>query len=82
MMTWLPRGQRSGFLAGEEGFGLTAGGVDAQRTAEGELAGTRLVGLQMGLNQISQRLRERDRLQYFKTKLILYEMITCLLLLP
>lgn len=62
MMTWLPRGQRSGFLAGEEGFGLTAGGVDAQRTAEGELAGTRLVGLQMGLNQISQRLRETQTL--------------------
>ncbi len=51
--------ERSGFLAGEEGLGLSAGGVDTERTAEGELTGTRLVGLQMGLNQIRQRLRER-----------------------
>lgn len=32
-------------LAGEEGLGLSTGGVGAQRAAEGQLARTGLVGL-------------------------------------
>lgn len=46
----------SEFLVGEEGLGLLADGVGAQRAAEGQLPGTRLVGLQVGLDQIRQRL--------------------------
>lgn len=53
------RGQGSGFLAGEEGLGLPTGGVHTQRTAERQLTGARLVGLQMRLNQISQRPEEQ-----------------------
>lgn len=53
--------QRSEFLVCKEGFGLTAGGVDTEWTAEGELTGTRLIRLQMRLNQISQRLWDRQR---------------------
>lgn len=43
-------------LAGKECLGLPAGGVGAQRTAEGQLARTNHVGLQVGLDQVCQSL--------------------------
>lgn len=46
-------------LAGEEGLGLSTGGVGAQRTAEGQLARTNHVGLQVGLDQVCQSLDRR-----------------------
>lgn len=45
-------------LVGKEGFRLSAGGVGAQRTAQGQLTGTRLVGLQVGLDQVCQGLNK------------------------
>lgn len=39
-------------LVGEEGLGLSTGGVGAEGAAEGQLAGARLVGLQVGLDQV------------------------------
>lgn len=46
-------------LAGKEGLGLSTGGVGAQRTAEGQLARTNHVGLQVGLDQVCQSLDRR-----------------------
>lgn len=43
-------------LAGKEGLGLPTGGVGAQRTAEGQLAGADHVGPQVGLDQVCQSL--------------------------
>lgn len=50
-------------LVGEEGFRLSAGGVGAQRTAQGQLTGTWLVGLQVGLDQVCQGLNEINEYQ-------------------
>lgn len=47
-------GQR---LAGEEGLGLSTGGVGAQRAAQRQLAGARLLGLEVGVDQVCQSLR-------------------------
>lgn len=49
---------QSDFLCGEEGLGLSAGGVGAEGASEGELAGARLVGAQVRLDQLGQRLHE------------------------
>lgn len=46
----------SELLAGKEGFRLSAGGVCAERAAQRQLAGARLVGLQVGLDQVCQSL--------------------------
>lgn len=51
------------FLVGEEGLGLAADGVGAQRAAKGQLAGTRLIGLQVGVNQVCQCL-SRTNIHY------------------
>lgn len=48
-------------LAGEEGLGLSTGGVGAQGAAEGQLARTGLVGLKVGLDQVCQSLDRRKR---------------------
>lgn len=44
-------------LAAEEGLALPAHGVDAERAAQGQLAGAHLVGLQVGAHQVSQGLQ-------------------------
>lgn len=44
-------------LAGEERLGLPAHGVDAERAAQGQLAGAHLVGLQVGAHQVCQGLQ-------------------------
>lgn len=51
-------------LAGEEGLGLSTGGVGAQRATEHQLAGTRLVGLQVGLDEVCQSLHRMSNIQY------------------
>lgn len=57
---WRPhRSRLRELLAGKEGLGLSTGGVGAQWTAEGQLAGTDHVGLQVGLDQVCQSLDRR-----------------------
>lgn len=51
-------GQR---LAGEEGLGLSTGGVGAQRAAQRQLAGARLLGLEVGVDQVGQSLGGEHR---------------------
>lgn len=49
----------SQLLAAEEGLGLPAGGVHAERTAQGQLRGAALLGLEVCVDQVGQRLRDR-----------------------
>lgn len=57
----------SQLLAGEEGFGLPADGVHAEGTAQSQLRGAPLIGLDVRVHQVRQGLRggqrSRDRLE-------------------
>lgn len=50
----------SRLLAGEEGLGLPADGVDAERAAQRQLPGADLVGLQVRAHQVCQSLQHRE----------------------
>lgn len=56
-----PTGPQAGsqLLAGEEGFSLPADRIYTERTVQTQLRGAQLVGLDVGVHQISQGLRDR-----------------------
>ncbi|TNN78887.1 hypothetical protein EYF80_010813 [Liparis tanakae] len=57
------RGAWGGWVSGGVGAGQR-GGVGAQRAAEGQLTGTGLVGLQVGLDQVCQSLERTDGIAF------------------